>query len=144
MFRVKIEISREVLQRSPPRADSHEQHRRWEKTGQLLKDYSALMVWKFTPEQLQDPDKVAEYLKRKFYGSSREAGSYAMFWALATIYWTLLVTRQHPQGEEGESRPTGTTATQTAAEPEEQPVMVGSSHSHTEEIQNQISSLSEG
>ncbi|KAJ7399935.1 hypothetical protein BTVI_110142 [Pitangus sulphuratus] len=37
---------------------------------------------------------------------------------------TLLITRQHPQGEEEESRPTGTEATQTAAEPEEQPVPI--------------------
>lgn len=39
---------------SPPRADSHEQHGRWEKMGQLLKDYSAPVVWKLTPEKLQD------------------------------------------------------------------------------------------
>lgn len=39
--------------------------------GQLLKDYSAPMVWNFTPEQLQDPRKVTEYLKEKCCGNSR-------------------------------------------------------------------------
>ncbi|TRZ08156.1 hypothetical protein HGM15179_018949 [Zosterops borbonicus] len=80
------------------------------------------VIWKFTPEQ--DPDKVAEYLKGKSCGDSREAKSNAVCWALATLYQILLVTRQHPQGEEKESRATATVATQTAAEPEEQHIPV--------------------
>lgn len=43
--------------------------------GLLLKDYSAPIVWKFTPEHLQDPDKVADYLKENCYGSFREVQS---------------------------------------------------------------------
>lgn len=85
----------------------------------VSEDFCSPMVWKFTPEQ--DHDKVAEYLKGKCCGDSREAQSNAMCWALATVYQIPLVTRQHPQGEEEEkSRATATVATQTAAEPEEQ------------------------
>ncbi|GAB0210099.1 hypothetical protein GRJ2_003475700 [Grus japonensis] len=87
------------------------------------------MVWNFTPEQLQKPDKVVEYLKGKCCGYSKEAQLTALCWALATIYQTLLDSRQHPQGEERENRLTGTVATPTlatgsAAEPKNQPVLV--------------------
>ncbi|GAB0202188.1 hypothetical protein GRJ2_002684400 [Grus japonensis] len=87
------------------------------------------MVWRFTPKQLQDPDKVVEYLKGKCCGYSKETQLPALCWALATIYRTLLESRQHNQGEERESRPTGTAAAQapatgTVAEPEDQPIPV--------------------
>ncbi|GAB0203696.1 hypothetical protein GRJ2_002835200 [Grus japonensis] len=87
------------------------------------------MVWSFAPEQLQDPDKVTEYLKGKCCGDSKETQLTALCWALATIYQTLLDSRQHHQGEERENRPTGTAAAQapatgTAAEPKDQPIPV--------------------
>ncbi|KAJ7419308.1 hypothetical protein BTVI_26046 [Pitangus sulphuratus] len=106
------------------RVDSHEWHGMWEKMGQFLGKFSTPIVWKFIPEQLQDPDKVTEYLQGKCCGNSREEQLIAVFWTLATIYWTLLGTRQHPQGKEKESRPTGSMSTQTEAEPEEQPMLV--------------------
>ncbi|GAB0195128.1 hypothetical protein GRJ2_001978100 [Grus japonensis] len=85
------------------------------------------MVWSFTPEQLQDPDKMVEYLKGKCCGDSKETQLTALCWALATIYQTLLESRQHHP--EGESRPTGTAAAQTpatgtVAEPKDQPIPV--------------------
>ncbi|GAB0206753.1 hypothetical protein GRJ2_003140900 [Grus japonensis] len=95
------------------------------------------MVWSFTPEQLQDPDKMVEYLKDKCCGDSKETQLTALCWALATIYQTLLDSRQHHP--ERESRPTGpaaaqapatgtaatqTPATGTAAEPKDQPIPV--------------------
>lgn len=52
MFRFRTETSRKVIQRSALRVDSHEWHERWEKRGQLSKDYSAQMFRKYTPEQL--------------------------------------------------------------------------------------------
>ncbi|PKU38001.1 ubiquitin carboxyl-terminal hydrolase 4 [Limosa lapponica baueri] len=75
------------------------------------------MVWDFTPEQLQDPDKVIEYLKGKCSGCSREAQLTTLCWGLASIHQTLLNTVQHPQEKERETRPTGsvTTATSVAA-----------------------------
>ncbi|GAB0207652.1 hypothetical protein GRJ2_003230900 [Grus japonensis] len=85
------------------------------------------MVWSFTPEQLQDPDKVVEYLKGKCCGYSKETQLAALCWALATIYQTLLDSRQHHP--ERESGPTGTAAAQapatgTVAEPKDQPIPV--------------------
>ncbi|GAB0182827.1 ubiquitin carboxyl-terminal hydrolase 4 [Grus japonensis] len=58
------------------------------------------MVWNFTPEQLQHPDKVIEYVKGKCCGYSKETQLTALCWALATIYQTLLDSRQLHQGEE--------------------------------------------
>lgn len=120
-FRSAKEITGKFFQRS----ENDEWHGRWEKIGQVLKEYSAPVVWKFTPEQIQDPVKVAEYLKEKRCGGSREEQLTALCWALATLYRTLLDTSQSPQGEEEveeeeESRPTGT---QTAAASEEQPML---------------------
>ncbi|GAB0208033.1 hypothetical protein GRJ2_003269000 [Grus japonensis] len=87
------------------------------------------MVWSFTPEQLEDPDKMVDYLKEKCCGDSKETQLTALCWALATIYQTLLDSRQrHPEGER-ENRPTGTVDTQapatgTVAEPKDQPTPV--------------------
>ncbi|GAB0208007.1 ubiquitin carboxyl-terminal hydrolase 4 [Grus japonensis] len=97
------------------------------------------MVWSFTPEQLEDPDKMVDYLKEKCCGDSKETQLTALSWALATIYQTLLDSRQrHPEGER-ENRPTGTVDTQTpatgpaaaqapatgtVAEPKDQPIPV--------------------
>ncbi|GAB0184246.1 hypothetical protein GRJ2_000889900 [Grus japonensis] len=95
------------------------------------------MVWSFTPEQLQDPDEMVEYLKEKCCGYSKATQLTALCWALATIYQTLLDSRQHHP--EGESRPTGpaaaqapaagpaaaqTPATGTVAKPKDQPIPV--------------------
>ena len=59
------------------------------------------------------------------YVSSREEQLIGVCWALATLHCTLLVTRQNPQGEENENRPTGTVDTQTALEIDEKLVPVG-------------------
>ncbi|GAB0208177.1 ubiquitin carboxyl-terminal hydrolase 4 [Grus japonensis] len=77
------------------------------------------MLWNFTPEQLQDPDKVTDYLKGKCCGYSKEAQLIALCWALANIYQTLLDSRQchlRLTGTEASPSPaTGTVATQTLA-----------------------------
>ncbi|GAB0208753.1 hypothetical protein GRJ2_003341000 [Grus japonensis] len=101
----------------------------WESMGGYLETFSPPVVWSFTPEQLQDPDKVVEYLKGKCCGYSKETQLTALCWALATIYQTLLDSRQHHQGEERENRPTGTAATQTpatdtVAEPKDEPISI--------------------
>lgn len=67
---------------------------------------------------------MTEYLQGQCCDHSTGEQLVAVCWALATIYWTLLVTRQHPQGEEEESRATDTVATRTAVEQEEQPMLV--------------------
>lgn len=121
IFRVTKEIYGKVF----PRVDNDEWQGRWEKIGQVLKEYSAPVVWKFTPQQIQDPVKVAEYLKEKRCPGSREEQLTALCWALATLYRALLDTSQPPQEEEEEeeNRPTSSMATQTAAVPEEQPML---------------------
>ncbi|GAB0206634.1 hypothetical protein GRJ2_003129000 [Grus japonensis] len=91
------------------------------------------MLWGFTPEQLQDPDKVVEYLKGKCCGYSKETQLTALCWALAMISQTLLDSRQHHP--ERESGPTGTAATQTpatgtVAEPKDQPIPVSVAPTH--------------
>ncbi|PKU29737.1 ubiquitin carboxyl-terminal hydrolase 4 [Limosa lapponica baueri] len=73
------------------------------------------MVWDFTTEQLQDPDKVIEYLKGKCCGYSREGQLTALCWALASTYQALLNIVQHPQEKEMETRLTGSVATATPA-----------------------------
>ncbi|GAB0209386.1 ubiquitin carboxyl-terminal hydrolase 4 [Grus japonensis] len=91
------------------------------------------MVWSFTPKQLQDPDKMVEYLKEKCCGDSKETQLPALCWALATIYQKLFDSRQHHP--EGESRPTGPATTQapatgTVAEPKDQPIPVSVAPTH--------------
>lgn len=49
----------------------------------------------------------------------QRGSNYAMSWFSATIYQTLLNTRQHVQEELEESRPMMTVTTETAAESEE-------------------------
>lgn len=41
------------------------------KMGQFGWKFSASMVWKFTPDHLQDPDKATEYFQGECCGSSR-------------------------------------------------------------------------
>jgi len=85
----------------------------WETTGRYLENFLLPVVWNFTPEQLQDPNKVTEHLKGKCCRYSRKAQCTALCWALASIYQALLDTMQHPQGEERENRPASTVATPT-------------------------------
>ncbi|OPJ76193.1 hypothetical protein AV530_017869 [Patagioenas fasciata monilis] len=82
--------------------------------SRYLENFSPPMVWSFTPEQLQDPVEVTEYVKEKCSSYSKEAQLTALCWALASIYQTLLNIMQCPQGEEREGKkPTGTAAAST-------------------------------
>ncbi|GAB0203955.1 microtubule-associated protein RP/EB family member 1-like [Grus japonensis] len=93
------------------------------------------MFWNFTPEQVQNPEKLVEYLEKVCChpGNSREKQVTATRWGLAHAYRALLKTIQYPQGEEkvsgSDDKTTGTAATPTpatgtAAEPENQLVPV--------------------
>lgn len=44
----------------------------WEKMGKFGRKFSASMVWKFTPEQLQDLDKEQSIFQGECCGNSRE------------------------------------------------------------------------
>jgi len=54
--------------------------------GRYLENYSLPMVWNFTHEQLQNPNKMIEYLKEQCCGYSREGQLTTLCWALATVY----------------------------------------------------------
>ncbi|XP_049650088.1 uncharacterized protein LOC126035487 [Accipiter gentilis] len=112
-FRATKRLFKSTTQRSPPKLDTHEWHGMWEDMGKYLENFSLPVTWKFTPEQLQNPHEVTEYLKEKCCGYSKDVQLAALCWALASIYQTLLDTRQHPQGEKMENRTTGTVATPT-------------------------------
>lgn len=49
VFRVRTEISGEIVQKPALEVDSHEQHGEWEKMGQILKEYSAPVVLEAHP-----------------------------------------------------------------------------------------------
>ncbi|TRZ08097.1 hypothetical protein HGM15179_019009 [Zosterops borbonicus] len=57
MLRVTEDIFGKAFQKSAPGVDSYKWHGMWEDMGQYSKDFSPPMVWKFTPKQLQDPNK---------------------------------------------------------------------------------------
>lgn len=96
-----------------------------EKIGQVLKEYSAPVVWKFTSQQIQDPVKVAQYLKEKSWGGSRKEQLTALCWGPGYTLSDTAGYQPAPQEEkeEEENRPTATMATQTAAAPEEHPML---------------------
>ncbi|KAK4808461.1 hypothetical protein QYF61_005778 [Mycteria americana] len=75
------------------------------------------MFWNFTPEQVQNPEKLVAYLEKGCYhpGNSRETQITAMCWGLAHACRALLNAIQYPQGEEkvsvSDDKVTGTAAT---------------------------------
>lgn len=137
LHRVRTEISGKVIQRSAPRVHSPECHGMWEKMGKCLRKFSALMVWKFTPEQQQDPGKVTEYLWGEFCGNSREEQLIEVCWVLFIGDSLILDSTLGGGGENqwhcGHSK---------WAEPERQPGAVGPVQKE-KEIQDQISLHSE-
>ncbi|XP_049649681.1 uncharacterized protein LOC126035292 [Accipiter gentilis] len=88
--------------------------------GKYLEKWAPPMFWKFTPEQVQDPEELVKYLEKVCChpGSSREIEITATCWGLAHAYRALFDTTQYPQGEEKLSRANNktmsTAATQTS------------------------------
>lgn len=81
-FRVKKEISRKTIQRSALSVSRFEWHRIWEKMALFGGKFPVPTVWKSTPEQQQDCNKVTEYLQGKFRSNSRDeqcAGPWLVF-----------------------------------------------------------------
>ncbi|GAB0184017.1 hypothetical protein GRJ2_000867000 [Grus japonensis] len=89
--------------------------------GKRLGWWVHAVFWNFTPEQVQNPEKLVEYLEKVCCrpGNSRETEIVAMCWGLGHGYQALLNTIQYHQGKEKVSRsdnkPTGTVATPTPA-----------------------------
>ncbi|KAK4818287.1 hypothetical protein QYF61_010429 [Mycteria americana] len=85
--------------------------------GKYLGYWAPPVFWNFTPEQVQDPEKLVKYLEKVCCcpGNSRDAQITATCWGLAHAYQALLNTIQNPQGEEkvsgSDDKATGTAAT---------------------------------
>ncbi|KAK4828782.1 hypothetical protein QYF61_000807 [Mycteria americana] len=134
-----------IIQKSAPSLDSYEWQGVWDSMGKYLGQWEPPVFWNFTPEQVQNPEKLVKYLEKVCChpGNSRETQITAMCWGLAHTYRALFNTIQNPEGEEkvsgSDNKMTGTAATPTlvtgtaatptpptgtAAEPENQPVPV--------------------
>lgn len=118
MLRVRTEASREFVWRPALGVDNPEWQGTSKEMGQHLENFSPPMIWKSTPEQLQDPVKTISYVKGKGSDSSRDAQLTATCWALAIAYQTVLGMVQHFQEEEKRNKSTGTLSAQTTSEPE--------------------------
>ncbi|KAK4811031.1 hypothetical protein QYF61_015735 [Mycteria americana] len=115
--------------------------------GKYLGQWAPPMFWNFTPEQVQDPEKLVKYLEKVCCHpeNSKEIQITATCWGMAHAYRSMLKTIQNPQGEEKvsgfDNKATGTAATpapaatgtaatptapatDTAVEPGNQPVSV--------------------
>ena len=124
-----------IIQRSAPRLNNYEWQGVWDKMGKYLGQWAPPVFWNFTPEQVQNPEKLVEYLDKVCChpGNSREMQIIATCWGLAHAYRALFNTIQCPQREEkvsgSDSKTTCNAATQTwatgpVAEPKNQPVPV--------------------
>ncbi|KAK4815631.1 hypothetical protein QYF61_005193 [Mycteria americana] len=124
-----------IIQRSATRLVSYEQQGVCDGMDKCLGQWTPPVFWNFTPEQVQNPEKLVEYLEKVccHHGNFRETQITAMCWGLAHAYRALFNTIQYPQGEEEVSgsddkmtctAATPTPVTGTAAEPENQPVLV--------------------
>ncbi|KAK4806253.1 hypothetical protein QYF61_013397 [Mycteria americana] len=80
--------------------------------GKCLSYWAPPGFWNFTPEQVQNPEKLAEYLEKvcRHPANSRETQIPAMCWGLAPAYRALFNSIQNPQGS-------GDKMTGTAAAP---------------------------
>ncbi|KAK4829913.1 hypothetical protein QYF61_007636 [Mycteria americana] len=89
--------------------------------GKYLGQWAPPVSWNFTPEQVQNPEKLVKYLEKVccHCGNSRETLITATCWGLAHAYRALFNTIQNPQGEEkvsgSDDKATGTAATPTPA-----------------------------
>ncbi|KAK4811246.1 hypothetical protein QYF61_022143 [Mycteria americana] len=100
-----------IIQRSAPRPDSYEWQGVWDSMGKCLGRWAPPVFWNFTPEQVQNPEKLVDYLEKVCChpGNSKEIQITAMCWGLAHAYRALFNTIQNPQGSG--DKMTGTVAT---------------------------------
>ncbi|KAK4833064.1 hypothetical protein QYF61_027726 [Mycteria americana] len=89
-----------IIQRSAPRLDSYEWQGVWDSMGKCLGRWVPPVFWNFTPDQMQNPEKLVEYLEKVCCHSdnSKEIQITAMCWGLAHAYQALFNTIQNPQG----------------------------------------------
>ncbi|KAK4806232.1 hypothetical protein QYF61_013376 [Mycteria americana] len=99
----EVQISKQfnnIIQRSAPRPDSYEWQGVWDSMGKCLSYWAPPGFWNFTPEQVQNPEKLVEYLEKVCChpDNSKETQITATCWVLAHAYRALYNTIQNPQG----------------------------------------------
>ncbi|KAK4830953.1 hypothetical protein QYF61_014412 [Mycteria americana] len=110
-----------IIQRSAPRLDSYEWQGVWNSMGKYLGQWAPPVFWNFTPEQVQNPEKLVKYLEKVCChpGNSTETQITATCWGLAHAYQALFNTIQNSQREEkvsgSNNKMTGTAATPPSA-----------------------------
>ena len=120
LIKVK-QLFKKITQRSAPRLDNYEWQGVWGSMGKYLKKWAPPVFWKFTPEQVQNPEELVNSLEKVCChpSSSRKIQITATCWGLARAYRALFDTTQYPQGEEKVSGPNNkmmsTVVTQTSA-----------------------------
>ncbi|XP_071890629.1 uncharacterized protein [Anas platyrhynchos] len=117
------QLFQNTTHRSAPTQDSYEWQGEWEDMGRFLEQLAPPVLWKFTPEQLQNPKKLAECLKKGCCcpGFSRQTQIAATCWGLAYAYRGALTAIQYPPREEvvsgSDNKTTDTPTTSTVANP---------------------------
>ncbi|XP_074889985.1 uncharacterized protein LOC142033685 [Buteo buteo] len=101
------QLFKKITQISALRLDNYGWQGVWGSMGKYLEKWAPPVFWKFTPEQVQDPEELVKYLEKVCChpGSSREIQITATCWSLAHAYRALFDTTQYPQGEEKVSGP---------------------------------------
>jgi len=102
LFRVK-QVVKNIVQRTVPGQDSSEWLGVWDSMGKYLGQWTFPMLFKLTPEQVQNPDKLVKYLQKVccHHGNSRETQITAMSWGLTRTYQALFNQFQCSKGERG-------------------------------------------
>lgn len=110
------QILKSVIQRSVLRQDSYEWQGEWEDKGRHLEQWAPPMLWKFTPEQLRNPKKMEQCLKKGCHhpGSTRHTQITATCWGLVYAYQATLNTNPAPPRDAAAN---STPVTDTAANP---------------------------
>jgi len=104
LFRVK-QLVKNLNKRSAPRLDRYEWQGLWNRIGKCLGQWAPLVFWNFNPEQMQNRDKLVEYLEEVCChpGNSRETQITATCWGLARVHRALFNTIQCSKGEGGKT-----------------------------------------
>ena len=63
MFKIK-QLFKNIMQRSAPRCDISEWQGVWDNMARCPEHWAPPVVWNFTSEQLQNPEKLVEYLEK--------------------------------------------------------------------------------
>lgn len=87
IFRIK-QLFKNITLRSAPRWDSFDCQGVWDNTGRCLEQWAPPVVWNLTSEQLQNPDKLVEYLEKTCccLGNPKETQILAACWGLVYAY----------------------------------------------------------